>query len=148
MLPKNTVGSKQIKKEAVTPAKLSKTSKATLTGPKGATGVQGPQGVQGIKGEAGAAATSLLAHVAANGTLITGTGVTKGELIFPPGAYEVVFNRDVSGCNCLAALAEEEAPGSVIVEPRGGEPDGVYVETTDPAGNDTDLPFYLAVFCP
>jgi hypothetical protein len=44
MLPKNGVGSKQIKKEAVTPAKLSKAAEATLTGPTGATGPQGPAG--------------------------------------------------------------------------------------------------------
>ena len=36
-LPKNSVGSKQIKKEAVTPAKLSTAAKSTLkaTGPEG-----------------------------------------------------------------------------------------------------------------
>lgn len=56
MLPKNSVGTKQLAKEAVTPAKLSKASKATLTGPKGATGstgAQGPQGPKGDKGERG-----------------------------------------------------------------------------------------------
>jgi hypothetical protein len=56
MLPKNSVGPKQIKKEAVTPAKLSRASKATLTGPKGATGATGatgPQGPPGAKGEKG-----------------------------------------------------------------------------------------------
>jgi hypothetical protein len=56
MLPKNSVGTKQLAKEAVTPAKLSKASKATLTGPKGATGstgAQGPQGPKGDKGEKG-----------------------------------------------------------------------------------------------
>jgi hypothetical protein len=65
MLPTNSVGMKQIKKEAVTPAKLSKASKATLTGPKGATGsngaagAQGPKGDRGEKGETGAAGSSL-----------------------------------------------------------------------------------------
>jgi hypothetical protein len=53
MLPKNSVGTKQIKKEAVTPAKLSKTSKAALTGPSGAIGPQGPKGDKGDKGEKG-----------------------------------------------------------------------------------------------
>jgi hypothetical protein len=56
VLPKESVGSKQIKKEAVTPAKLSKASKATLTGPagpKGATGAQGPKGDTGLKGDRG-----------------------------------------------------------------------------------------------
>jgi hypothetical protein len=58
-LPKNSVGSKQIKKEAVTPAKLSAAAKKTLTGPqgpdgaKGATGAQGPKGDKGEKGDRG-----------------------------------------------------------------------------------------------
>jgi hypothetical protein len=55
MLPKNSVGSKQIKKGAVTPAKLSAAAKSTLTGPKGATGPQGPQGLKGDKGDIGPA---------------------------------------------------------------------------------------------
>lgn len=59
MLAKNSVGSKQIKNEAVTPAKLSKAAKATLTGPvgpKGETGTPGAPGTpgaQGLKGETG-----------------------------------------------------------------------------------------------
>src|ERR1700761_2226975 len=56
MLPRNSVGAKQIKKEAVTPVKLSKASKAALTGqdgPRGATGPQGPKGERGDQGERG-----------------------------------------------------------------------------------------------
>ena len=43
-LPKNSVGAKQLKKAAVTPAKLSTASKATLTGPKGDPGAPGAPG--------------------------------------------------------------------------------------------------------
>jgi len=53
LLPKNSVGAKQLKKGAVTPEKLSKASTATLTGPagpRGATGAIGPQGAQGAQG--------------------------------------------------------------------------------------------------
>jgi hypothetical protein len=56
MLPTNSVGTKQIKKEAVTPAKLSKASKAALIGPqgpKGEIGSTGPKGDKGEKGQAG-----------------------------------------------------------------------------------------------
>jgi Collagen triple helix repeat (20 copies) len=58
-LEKESVGTRQLKKEAVTPVKLSKASKAALTGPagpagaKGATGLQGPKGDKGEKGERG-----------------------------------------------------------------------------------------------
>jgi Collagen triple helix repeat (20 copies) len=66
VLGKNSVGSAQIKKGAVTPAKLSPAAKEAMTGatgpvgPKGDTGPQGakgdagPQGIPGDKGDAGA----------------------------------------------------------------------------------------------
>jgi hypothetical protein len=49
-LPKNSVGTAQIRAGAVTPPKLSAASKAALTG---APGPQGPQGVQGALGPRG-----------------------------------------------------------------------------------------------
>lgn len=52
VLPKESVGSKQIKKGAVTPAKLSKTAKKTLTGPQGPKGETGPRGERGEPGPA------------------------------------------------------------------------------------------------
>jgi hypothetical protein len=64
-LPKNSVGARQLKKAAVTPAKLSKSSKLTLRGPNGVSGPQGPKGEpgatgpQGPKGEGGPAGSSL-----------------------------------------------------------------------------------------
>lgn len=61
-LPKNSVGAKQLKKGAVTPAKLSIASKRTITGPTGApgpSGPQGPTGPQGPKGDQGPGAISL-----------------------------------------------------------------------------------------
>ncbi len=53
VLPKNSVGAKQLKKGAVTPAKLAPAAKAALTGPKGATGPAGPQGPKGETGTSG-----------------------------------------------------------------------------------------------
>ena len=58
-LGKESVGTRQLKKEAVTPAKLSKKAKVTLTGPAGPTGARGadgqpgPQGPQGAQGPIG-----------------------------------------------------------------------------------------------
>jgi hypothetical protein len=63
-LHKNSVGSKQIKKGAVTPAKLSSAAKSTLQGPAGpagpkgdvgASGAAGPKGPEGPKGDTGEA---------------------------------------------------------------------------------------------
>jgi hypothetical protein len=56
LLPKNSVGSKQLKKGAVTPTKLSKAAKSALTGARGsagATGAPGPKGDRGERGEQG-----------------------------------------------------------------------------------------------
>ena len=49
-LPRNSVGTKQIRKSAVTPAKLSKKAKARLQGP---AGPEGPRGADGARGPAG-----------------------------------------------------------------------------------------------
>jgi hypothetical protein len=60
LLPRNSVGTKQIRRAAVTPAKLSKAAKSRLVGPagpegpRGAAGPQGPRGAQGTAGEKGA----------------------------------------------------------------------------------------------
>jgi hypothetical protein len=54
-LPKNSVGAAQLKKSAVTPAKLSPTAKTALStpGPKGSAGARGPEGPRGAEGPRG-----------------------------------------------------------------------------------------------
>ena len=52
-LPKNSVGTNQLKKEAVTPVKLSQASKSALTGAAGPVGPSGPTGAPGAPGERG-----------------------------------------------------------------------------------------------
>ncbi|MDQ3725615.1 MAG: hypothetical protein M3335_06975 [Actinomycetota bacterium] len=49
-LPKNSVGTKQLKNGSITPAKLSKTTKKALKGAVGPAGPQGPQGAPGAPG--------------------------------------------------------------------------------------------------
>ena len=107
-LPKNSVGSKQIKKEAVTPAKLSKSAKSTLAGPAGPAGPKGPKGAtgatgaRGLKGDTGAkgdtgpqgpGATTLTYDAAASASptpTVVGTvlGVTFSAECSIPGAGE------------------------------------------------------------
>jgi hypothetical protein len=53
-LGKESVGAKQLKKGAVTPAKLSKASKKKLTGAQGPIGPQGVPGKEGTPGKDGA----------------------------------------------------------------------------------------------
>jgi hypothetical protein len=52
-LPKNSVGVKQLKKGAVTPAKLSRAAKSTVTGGTGSSGSQGRPGERGAPGADG-----------------------------------------------------------------------------------------------
>jgi len=52
-LPKNSVGTKQLKNKAVTAGKLAPKAIALFKGRKGDRGPQGPQGVQGIQGVQG-----------------------------------------------------------------------------------------------
>jgi hypothetical protein len=74
-LPKDSVGKEQIKKGAVTPAKLSTKAKAGLLGPGGAQGPAGPQGPTGSEGPAGA--TGLAGGPGEKGA--TGETGAKGE---------------------------------------------------------------------
>lgn len=148
MLPKNSVGTKQIQKEAVTPAKLSKAAKSTLTGPTGATGAIGPQGLQGPKGpkgEPGSSGNELWAVINANGTIASSNGVTGALQPFGTGTYEIDFNRDVSECSYSATPWQD--PLFIIAEPRDLTPDGVYVEIYEPSKTPTDAKFNIAVFC-
>ena len=55
LLPKNSVGPGQLRKGAVTPAKLAKSTRQALVGPAGARGPEGPGGPQGPAGAAGPA---------------------------------------------------------------------------------------------
>jgi hypothetical protein len=100
-LPANSVGAAQLKKKAVTPAKLSPAAKAALSrpGPKGAIGAPGSQGLRGEagpKGDTGAAgpgATILNWDEAASGsptlkTIGTVLGVTFSAECSIPAAGE------------------------------------------------------------
>jgi|GEM_PF-3623813 len=53
LLPKNSVGSKQLKPRSVTPAKLSKGAQLALKGAQGAQGAQGVPGAPGARGAEG-----------------------------------------------------------------------------------------------
>jgi hypothetical protein len=73
-LGKNSVGTKQIRNNSVTPAKLNPRAKATL---KGATGAQGPKGEPGIPGSKGETGHGALEALPSGGR-IHGTWVLAG----------------------------------------------------------------------
>jgi hypothetical protein len=80
-LGKESVGARQLKKGAVTPAKLAKATTSQLTGPAGPRGPAGTPGLAGEKGERGLTgapgSARAWAVVAREGRLLHGTGFTK-----------------------------------------------------------------------
>jgi hypothetical protein len=93
-LGKESVGPRQLKKGAVTPAKLSRASVATLAGHIGATGPQGPKGDNGPSGIVRAFRVSNSISPASKlGTSLFGTEVLS--LAVPPGRYLVTTNLEL-----------------------------------------------------
>ena len=75
LLPKNSVGPGQLKKGAVTPAKIAKSTRQALVGSTGARGPEGPGGPQGPVGPAGPAGPiggALPAGVTLRGSVAAG----------------------------------------------------------------------------
>ncbi len=124
LLPKHSVGTKQLKNGAVTKQKianksvgsgeivdqslqkvdLSKDAQGALRGAKGPPGPAGPRGLRGLTGPAGTA--RAYAQVRSNGSLVAGrthnvTGVTKsGE-----GVYCVALRSWIRAATTVGAVA-------------------------------------------
>lgn len=88
----------------------------------------------------------LAASVNSNGTLNIGSRVTLARQV--PGFannYEVIFDRSVT--NCYYNATAQNANLHAEVQPRSGNPAGVFVVFTNNAGTVTPTPFYLTVVC-
>ncbi len=90
-LPKESVGTEQLKQAAVTPAKLSDKAKQKMTGargPQGATGAQGPAGPGGPPGEIGPSSVYSYFHKeeVVIGEFYT---YTVASLTVPAGSYAI-----------------------------------------------------------
>ena len=163
-LPKNSVGTKQLKNGAVTPAKLSGAAKQTMTGPAGptgpkgatgargatgatgATGAKGERGEKGEKGATGDAATKLFAEVGENGELLKSSGVTSAAFKGTLGAYSVTFNTNVSACVAMVTGVGQE-PGVFGTVVRTSSPDTLEVFMHSSKTEFEDAGFSIAVFC-
>jgi hypothetical protein len=103
-LPRNSVDTAQLKKEAVTAGKIAKKTRAQLQGARGPAGAQGPQGKTGKQGPKGA--------TGAKGA--QGIQGPKGE----PGdlpAFEVFGTEKAMAPTPAPVLAENLAAGSYVV---------------------------------
>jgi hypothetical protein len=150
-LAKNSVGTKQIKKGAVTTVKLAKSTRAALagsTGPKGEPGTKGEQGPPGLPGtpgkpgEPGAASPPAIDGYAerqnvsldqldtgSNPTLVLDTsqvtGTSSGALDatqFPGTNMKVTVHADASLAT-VEALALSAAICTLRLDPVGESPD-------------------------
>jgi hypothetical protein len=114
-LPANSVGTKQLKKNAVNSAKVKRHSLLRSDFkpgqvPRGAQGIQGIQGVPGTPGAPGAPgtpATRLWAYVSGTGALRGGSGVVATSRT-SLGTFSVTFNQSIVNWACDCELPARE----------------------------------------
>jgi len=93
-------------------------------------------------------AQTFFAVVNANGTLARGFQAVSAQRL-ATGAYQVIFNHNVTGSAYVATIGTAAAAGppsgEISVSPRSGALNGVFIAVRDSAGNSADRPFHLAV---
>ncbi|WP_193607208.1 hypothetical protein [Nocardioides lijunqiniae] len=158
-LAKNSVGSPQIRDGAVKRADLGRGSVVSAKVKDGSvTGADVKEASLGRvpsakRADAAAVADNVLgAVVNANGTLVKAQSThasTAGPLF--PGSYEVVFDRDVTGCAYSVSVGESGTGDGVVgfgaVTGRDGNPSAVFVSTFDKNGDIANRPFMVLVVC-
>jgi hypothetical protein len=110
-LPKNSVGTKQLKNGAVTASKIAKQTRKQLQGQNGPAGPAGPKGATGGRGATGArGATGVKGDTGAKGD--TGTAGTNGT----GPAFEVfVDSGRAIGATPEPVIAENLAAGAYVI---------------------------------
>jgi hypothetical protein len=131
VLPANSVGTKQLKRNAVTSAKVKQHSLLRsdfkrgqvprgprgiqgIQGIQGAQGTEGAQGIQGAQGDPGTPATRLWAYLSSTGTLRGGGGVVASSRL-SDGNFSVTFNQSIVNCAATAGYLRESTDVSVNV---------------------------------
>lgn len=158
-LPKNSVGAKQLKNNAVTSAKV---KDGSLLGsdfaagqlPAGTQGPEGPKGPKGPEGEAGAPGTALgYARVASDGTIDPATSkgvisaVTAGGSLI---CFELAFQpRNVVATIEAYATDQTNSEYGTVVSGVGKGfsacPEGTdaYIATSNLSGSSVHLPVFV-----
>ncbi len=160
LLPRNSVGTKQVINGSLLTNDLSKAARNALKGnrglrgPAGAQGAQGAQGAtgatgaQGVQGAPGQSATKLFVALDAGGTLTKNSGATLAARV-DTGTYRIAFNTDITNCVYLATAGQDAGgvSGDYNLYTSRTSTTTVNVVIFDGSNNAVDLPFYLAVFC-
>jgi hypothetical protein len=154
-LPRNSVGSRELKPNAITGAKVKDrslfandfASGQLPRGPQGPAGPAGPAGAQGPQGP-GAGANILFARVTANGSLLPdGRGaVSAGKIDGNPAFnnYGVTFDRDISNCAWSVSLYGFGSPSAPGVTQVDGTVNTIRVDQADTGGGQG---LHLLVVC-
>jgi hypothetical protein len=155
-LPRNRVGSAQIRPGAVLKSDLRKGAVVSRSIRNGSVAVRdlsdGAQGaLAGPKGDPGPAGVAYRSIVNSGGGQVRGNAI-KVDHQDGSGLYFVSFDRDVSGCVATATLSDAQngpametpPPGRVTLGTRGAR---VLVRTFGTTGAVQDLPFGLLVAC-
>jgi hypothetical protein len=89
--------------------------------------------------------------VSSNGTLDRGKGVVSSARFGGAGAYEVIFDRDVTECSWVASIGTgdttETPRGFLRTALRNGNTSGVFVGTYTTANVANDRAFHLRLSC-
>jgi hypothetical protein len=116
-LPKNSVGSKQLKKKAVTPAKLSPSTKRALAGAPGSIGPAGPQGKEGPRGSQGPGAVTIDAPVPETTTVIATFDGVEVSAICEPTSIGIALLASSGTLQVSGTSNNYNTPGTPKVEP-------------------------------
>jgi hypothetical protein len=148
LVPRNSVGTAQLRNNAVTSAKV-KNGQIRLADLHRTARRPGPRGPAGPAGPAGAV-TRLWAVLNSSGSIARGAGTTSaGRLGL--GVYEVVFGQNVTNCAFVASVGDSGeatgANGAATVTRRAGNANGVRVETRTLGNALADRGFHLVVVC-
>ncbi len=96
-------------------------------------------------------ATPLAAVVAADGSVVRGSGVTSTNAkLGGNGLYTVEFDRNLSDCVWVAQIGNGDGTPTIYGEMStflAGSPNGIFVQTASSAGVLADRPFHLLVHC-
>lgn len=148
LVPRNSVGTAQLKRNAVTSLKI-KNGQIRLADLHRTARRPGPRGPAGPPGPAGAV-TRLWAVMNSSGSIARGAGTTSAGRL-AAGVYEVVFGQNVTNCAFVASVGDTGegtgANGAATVTRRAGNANAVRVETRTLANALADRGFHLIVVC-
>ena len=159
-LPRNSVGSAQIRSHAVGSSELKSSAvtsralrnRSVTLGDISVSARASLRGAMGPQGPAGPAGPTLRAAVPSGGSVQRGNAVGAGH-VGGTNEYRVAFDRDVSACVATATLAAVPA-GAGVDQPDAGritvtqdQPTSVLVRTFAADSTPAERPFNLILAC-